>query len=210
MLAMQSIEDLLNGYRRFRGGRYGAQARLYEEIAPTQHTNVMLIGCADSRVDPSDIFDTAPGELFTVRNVANLVAPCPGEDTVRSVGASLEFAVCSLKVRHIVVMGHAGCGGVKACLDAGKGIAATPRVAAWVEYLEPARVKALADHPEDPQLALEWAGVRQSLTNLETYPFVAEAIRKGELFLHGAWFGIASGELSWLEPDDDSFRVVSH
>ncbi|MCA9001676.1 MAG: carbonic anhydrase, partial [Planctomycetes bacterium] len=202
--------DLMKGYRRFRNGRYGEQARHYEEIAAAQRTNVMLIGCADSRVDPSDIFDTAPGELFTVRNVANLVAPCPGENAVLSVGAALEFAVCSLKVRHIVVMGHAGCGGVKACLDAGNGVKPSPRVGAWVEHLEPARKKALAENPADPQLALEWAGVRQSLTNLETYPFVKEAIDAGELFLHGAWFGIVRGELSWLEPEEDTFHVVPY
>lgn len=205
---MHTIEDLLNGYRRFRKGRYGEQSRLYEELAPGQRTKVMLIGCADSRVDPSDIFDTAPGEVFTVRNVANLVAPCPGEDNPGSVGAALEFAVCGLGVSHVVVMGHAGCGGVRACLDAGEGKAPTPRVGAWVAHLEPARVKALASNPKDPQLALEWAGVRQSMENLQTYPFVVEAIEAGKLQLHGAWFGIAGGELSWLDSLDSQFKVV--
>lgn len=205
---MRTIEDLLNGYRRFRKGRYGEQARLYKDLAPGQRAKVMLIGCADSRVGPSDIFDTVPGELFTVRNVANLVAPCPSEGQVDSVGAALEFAVSGLGVSHVVVMGHAGCGGVRACLQAGEGHAPTPRVGAWVAHLEPARVKALADGPEDPQLALEWEGVRQSIKNLETYPFVAEAIREGKLKLHGAWFGIAGGELSWLDAADGSFKVV--
>jgi carbonic anhydrase len=207
---MHTIDDLLAGYRRFRKGRYGEQSRMYQELAPGQHTRVMLIGCADSRVDPSDIFDTAPGALFTVRNVANLVAVCPSEDAAGSMGAALEFAIGGLKVKHVVVMGHAGCGGVRACLDAGEGNAPSPLVGAWVSHLDSARDKALADNPKDPQLALEWEGVRQSLANLETYPFVAEAIRNGQLQLHGAWFGIAGGELSWLEPEGGEFRVVEH
>ncbi|MFT4649370.1 MAG: carbonic anhydrase [Planctomycetota bacterium] len=207
---MRTIENLMDGYRRFRKGRYGEQARIYKEIAPGQHTKVMLIGCADSRVDPSDIFDTAPGALFTIRNVANLVAACPSEDADGSMGAALEFAIGGLKVQHVVVMGHAGCGGVRACLDAGEGNAPSPLVNSWVSHLEPARTKALADNPKDPQLALEWEGVRQSLANLQTYPFVAEAIKAGQLQLHGAWFGIAGGELSWMEPEDGEFRVVQH
>ena len=205
---MRTIEDLMDGYRRFRNGRYGEQARIYEKIAPGQHTKVMLIGCADSRVDPSDIFDTAPGALFTIRNVANLVAACSEGDAGSSMGAALEFAIGGLKVQHIVVMGHAGCGGVRACLESGQGNEQSPLVEAWVSHLNPARESALADDPEDPQLALEWAGVRQSLEYLKTYPFVVQAMNSGQLQLHGAWFGIAGGELSWLETESGQFRVV--
>ncbi len=207
-MPMRTIEDLLDGYRRFRKGRYGEQKGLYAELAGGQDLEVMLVGCADSRADPSDIFDTAPGELFTVRNVANLVPASDAGESADSVAASLEYAVCVLKVKHVVVMGHAGCGGVGAALTAGAGGELPPRVAPWVAHLETARTEALASDPADPQQALEWAGIRQSLINLQTYPFVQEATASGQLNLHGAWFQIGCGALHWLDAADGSFQPV--
>ena len=205
---MRTIEELLDGYRRFRKGRYGEQKGLYAELASGQDLEVMLIGCADSRADPSDIFDTAPGELFTVRNVANLVPASDAGGSADAMAASLEYAVCVLKVKHIVVMGHAGCGGVGAALTAGEGGELPPRVAPWVAHLESARTVALATNPSDPQKALEWAGIRQSLANLESYPFVKEAVAAGDLNLHGAWFQIGGGELHWLDSAKGIFCSV--
>ncbi|MCP5020330.1 MAG: carbonic anhydrase [bacterium] len=205
---MEVITSLHDGYRRFRKGKYDQQSKLYAELALGQEPDVMLIGCADSRADPADIFDTSPGELFTVRNVANLVAPCPEKGSLDSLGTALEYAVCHLAVKHIVVMGHGGCGGVGACLAAGQGPANDAFISPWVAQLQPAKEEALASNPEDPQKALEWQGVRQSVRNLESYPFVKEALQQGKLNLHGAWFLVGSGELSWLDSCDGTFGAV--
>ncbi|MCA9002578.1 MAG: carbonic anhydrase [Planctomycetes bacterium] len=207
---MKTIEDLLNGYRGFRRGVYGQQVDLYARLARGQDPDIMLIGCADSRADPSDIFDTAPGELFTVRNVANLVPPYQPDGSLHGVSAALEFAVGNLGVHHIVVMGHGQCGGVKACLHPERQRQAGEFVGPWVSQLDEVRDRVLAEQPSDPQLALELAGVHHSLKNLMTFPFVREAIAAGRLELHGAWFAISSGELSWLDSQEDCFQLVSH
>ncbi|MEZ6004815.1 MAG: carbonic anhydrase [Planctomycetota bacterium] len=207
---MKTIEDLLNGYRRFRRGRYGEQVDLYARLARGQDPDIMLIGCADSRADPSDIFDTAPGELFTVRNVANLVPPCQEDGSLHGVSAALEFAIKSLKVKHVVVMGHGQCGGVRASLLAAEDRPVGSFIAPWVSLLDETRDEVLAKSPSDPQLALEFASVHFSLKNLMTFPFVRDAVESGHLELHGAWFAIASGELSWLDSQEDLFQLVEH
>ena len=207
---MKTIEELLNGYRRFRNGCYGEQVDLYAQLARGQDPDIMLIGCADSRADPSDIFDTAPGELFTVRNVANLVPAYQPDGELHGVSAAVEFAVTGLQVKHIVVMGHGQCGGIKAALLAAETPVQGEFVGPWMRQLDGVRDEVLAKKPSDPYLALELAGVHHSLRQLMTFPFVASAVEAGTLALHGAWFAIASGELSWLESQDGSFEVVRH
>ena len=188
---------LLDGYERFRSGRYKQDADKYTALGQGQSPKSMIIACADSRVDPTTIFDAGPGDLFIVRNVANIVPPCqPLEASLQGVSAALQFAIESLKVENIVVLGHAGCGGVSASLASGKGQPIGAYIAQWVELLSPARDTL---PPEtDKQTALEKAGVQMSLKNLESFPFVTTAIKKKNLRLHGAWFCIPSGELVWL------------
>lgn len=188
---------LLDGYERFRSGRYKQDADKYAALGQGQSPKSMIIACADSRVDPTTIFDAGPGDLFIVRNVANIVPPCqPLEASLQGVSAALQFAIESLKVENIVVLGHAGCGGVSASLASGKGQPIGAYIAQWVELLSPARDTL---PPEtDKQTALEKAGVQMSLKNLESFPFVTTAIKKKNLRLHGAWFCIPSGELVWL------------
>lgn len=205
---MQTIQDLLDGYRRFRLGRYGEQAQLYEKLARGQAPKIMLIGCVDSRADPSEIFATAPGELFTVRNVANLVPKYGTEGNLSGVGTALEFAVQNLGIRHIVVMGHGQCGGVHACLQGAE--SAGGFLGPWVAQLVGLREEVLAKQPSDAQYAMELAGVRHSLANLVTYPFVKQALDQGSLELHGAWFSIGEGELSWLAEPAGEFEIISH
>lgn len=205
---MRSPEEMIEGYRSFRRGIYKEQAELYETLAAGQNPNVMLIGCADSRAEPSDIFNAAPGQLFVVRNVANLVPPYETGGGQHGVSAALEFAVTALEVEHIVIMGHGGCGGVQASLSAADDKPVGQFIAPWVELLNEARDKVLADKPEDLQTALEFAGVDTSLKNLMSFPFVAERVNAGKLHLHGAWFAIALGQLYWRSADTGKFELI--
>lgn len=193
---------LLAGYRRFRNHGFEAQRARWATLAEGQAPPTMVIGCADSRVDPAAIFDCAPGELFVIRNVANLVPPYETGGGLHGVSAAIEFAVLGLKVSNIVVLGHAACGGITAALH---GHDLLPReasfITAWMGMIEPARAEVAAAAPQDPQRALEYAAIGLSLQHLAEFPFVAEAVTAGRLTLNGAHFGIAEGELRVLGPD---------
>lgn len=205
---MRSPQDLKAGYQRFREGAYSRQVELYRELGEGQDPDIMIIACADSRAEPAEIFAAAPGQLFIVRNVANLVPPFDTSGGLHGVSAALEFAVTALKVKHIVIMGHGGCGGVKASLAAAKNEPTGRFIAPWVELLDEARDKVLDTRPADPQTAVEHAGVGQSIENLKTFPFVQQAIEAGQLELHGAWFAIALGELHWRDNQTGAFQKV--
>jgi carbonic anhydrase len=205
--------DLLSGYKRFRSTRYREEAARYSDLADGQAPETVIIACADSRVDPATIFGAAPGELFVVRNVANLVPPCTDSpDGLHGTSAALEFAVNGLGVRHIVVMGHGGCGGVAASLATAENKSVGRFIAPWVELLSVQRDRIIANaslaDPADRQLALEHGGIRQSLENLMTFDFVADAVAGGALTLHGAWFAIGPGLLHWLNRDTGAFETI--
>ncbi|NBN80404.1 carbonic anhydrase [Microvirga tunisiensis] len=175
-----------------------------------QRPDVMVISCCDSRVTPEGVFHAGPGELFVVRNVANLVPPYEETDGQHGTSAALEYAVRVLKVKHIVVMGHAKCGGVHAFREnANAPLATGAFIGRWIKLLEPAAIAMACmpiDRLDDPQLAMEYAGVRQSLKNLATFPFVDTLLRSGELALHGAWFDIGSGELRIMDRVSGKFE----
>ncbi len=209
---MSEFEVLIEGYRRFRLGAYREQRERYDHLAQGQEPKVMVIACSDSRVDPTRVFDAEPGQMFVLRNIANLVPPHSAIHGQSSVAAALEYAVTMLKVEHVVVFGHGRCGGIAASLagdfdKAGAG----QHIHDWMEFIAPARdaVKAAASlSPDiDAQRALEQAAVRLSIENLRTYPFVAEAEKKRGLQLHGAIFDIAEGALRVL--DGGQFHAVA-
>lgn len=206
---MSTLPDaLINGYRQFRSTRYLDEAARYDALGEGQSPETMIIACADSRVDPATIFNAAPGELFVVRNVANLVPPWEAAIAgLHGTSAALEFAIGSLKIKNIVVMGHGGCGGVAASLSAGDNKPIGQFIAPWVELLNPAR-DALPAH-DDKQTALEHGGIKLSIENLKTFPFVVEAVQKGTLALHGAWFMVKTGELHWLDQQTGEFDTVT-
>lgn len=206
---MKTVDDLIAGYRRFRAGAYAEQVQLYKELGEGQDPDVMLIACADSRAEPSDIFNAAPGQMFVVRNVANLVPPYKPDGGLHGVSAALEFAVNVLKVRHIVVMGHGGCGGVTASLTKNDSPLIGEFVAPWVKLLDDARQRVMDSGSLNPQFALELEGIETSLGNLLSFPWVAEAVARGELELHGAWFAIKHGELHWRNPKTRRFEIVA-
>ena len=210
---MAGPHDLFSGYRRFRSERYATEEQHYRQIAKQQKPPTMVIGCADSRVDPATIFDAKPGELFVVRNIAALVPPYEETGTYHGTSAAIEFAVTALKVERIVVLGHGLCGGVMASLAAAEDRPVGRFIGPWVELLSPIRDELLertpSSHQETRQKALERMAVQQSLDNLMTFPFVAAAVERGALALNGAWFSIAEGRLEWLDWDSGTFDEVA-
>jgi carbonic anhydrase len=192
-------ERLAKGYRTFLGGRFAAERARYQDLAGSgQSPSIMVIGCVDSRVSPEVIFDAAPGELLVARNVANLVPRYEPGGGQHGASAALEFAVRALKVRHIVVLGHAFCGGIKAFASDDAPLSSSDFIGKWMSQITPA-AQAIGPKNGEGEEAylrkLEFASVELSLKNLMTFPFVLSAVEKGELQLHGAYFGVASGRL---------------
>lgn len=211
---MPEFAALLEGYRRFRVGAYREQRERYDRLAQGQAPKVMVIACSDSRVDPTRVFDAEPGQMFVLRNIANLVPPLAAIQGQSSVAAALEYAVTGIQVHHIVVFGHGRCGGIAAALagDFDNPVAGR-HVHAWMEFIAPARdaVRAAAAlSPDiDAQRALEQAGVRLSLDNLRTYPFVAEAEKSGAVKIHGVIFDIGEGAMRVLDRETGQFQPVA-
>jgi carbonic anhydrase len=198
---MADFSTLLEGYRRFRERGWDAQRERWAELAEGQSPKVMVIACSDSRVDPAQIFDARPGEIFVVRNVANLVPPFEPDSAYHGVSAALEFAVTQLEVEELVVMGHGFCGGCAAALTGQFDRAphgAGHFIAHWVDMLNAARTDIRARHPELGRAAfreMEIEGVRLSLRNLRSFPWVRDRETAGRLKLHGAYFAISDGLL---------------
>ena len=204
---MPEFAQLLSGYRRFRANGYVEQKARFEALAHDgQSPPIMIISCCDSRVDPATIFDTEPGQVFALRNVANLVPPYETGGGLHGVSAAIEFGVLGLGVRHIVVMGHAQCGGIKAALEGGDlGLPGRSFVDDWVDIIREARDAVAAASPPDPQRRLELDAIRVSLANLRSFPFIAEREQSGQLKLHGTFFGIADGDLWVLDEASGDF-----
>lgn len=201
---MADFSELLGGYQRFRTTGYEQQRGRWSQLREGQSPKVMIIACSDSRVDPAQIFDTSPGEIFVVRNVANLVPPFEQDASRHGVSAALEFAVTQLEVSEIVVMGHGSCGGVNAALTqafAGKDPGEGGFIAHWIDLLDDARDRIIADYGTGPDAvrALELETVRVSIANLRTFPFIPEREAAGKLHLHGAYFAIADGVLHVMD-----------
>lgn len=205
--------ELLEGYRVFTTQRLPTEQTRYRELAVRgQSPQVMVIGCCDSRVSPEVIFDAGPGELFVVRNVANLVPVYAPDSGTHGVSAALEFAVQVLKVKHIVVLGHAQCGGVKAFVNKAAPLSPGDFIGKWMSmFIKPGEVVEQREHEsmQDFVVRIEKAAVFRSLENLMTFPFVQAAVERGELILHGAYFGVAEGSLSVLDPASKEFQPVS-
>jgi len=204
---------LIDGYRAFLMSRLRKEQAHYRALAERgQSPEVMVIGCCDSRVSPEVIFDAGPGELFVVRNVANLVPPYAPDGKAHGVSAALEFGVAVLKVRHIVVLGHAQCGGVRAFAEEHEPLAPTDFIGLWMSLMAPAAEKAgpregLAQ--DDYLTRLEQANIINSLDNLLTFPRVREQVEGGAVALHGAYFGVATGKLSVLDKTTGAFVQVA-
>jgi carbonic anhydrase len=198
---MAGFSALLDGYRRFRKTGWARERERWADLAEGQSPQVLVIACSDSRVDPATIFDARPGEMFVIRNVAALVPPYQPDSHYHGVSAALEFAVTQLDVREVLVMGHGLCGGCAASLtgqfDDARG-GEGHFIAHWIDLLDAARDKVRAEHASLDRAAfqaMEREGVKVSLRNLRTFPWVREREADGRLKLHGAVFSIADGLL---------------
>jgi carbonic anhydrase len=206
-------QRLIDGYNAFADGRLQKEQDRYRDLAEQgQQPEIMVIGCCDSRVSPEVIFDASPGELFVVRNVANIIPPYSPDGQAHGVSAALEFGIGALRIKHIVVLGHAHCGGVKAYAQETAPLSPGDFIGKWMQLMAPA-VRKLgpmggAESREEYLTRLEQANISNSLENLMTFPLLAKLIDKGKVATHGAYFGVASGDLSVLDQATGEFRPI--
>jgi carbonic anhydrase len=212
--ASAEFDRLIAGYHRFHKEDWSRQRSRWAQLAEGQSPKTLVIACSDSRVDPTRIFDVTPGELFVVRNIANLVPPFETSEGYHGVSAALEFAVTQLNVDQVIVMGHGACGGVSASLN--HAFEGAPRgeggfIADWVSLLAEARDRIVAEHGTGPEAvrALEHECVKVSIANLRTFPFIPEREQDGRLKLRGAHFAISEGVLYLLDDATGQFAPAS-
>jgi len=205
-------QHLIDGYRTFTSQRLPTEQSRYRELSERgQSPAVMVIGCCDSRVSPEVIFDAGPGELFVVRNVANLVPVFQPDGGAHGVSAALEYAVQVLRIKHIVVLGHAQCGGIRAFIDDIDPLSPGDFIGRWMAmFIKPGEKVSQREREtrQDFTTRIEKAAVFRSLENLMTFPFVRSRVERGEMELHGAYFGVAEGSLFVLDPEAKEFRSV--
>ena len=211
---MNAIDKLKDGFKSFQSGQFRENRDLYRDLIENgQHPGVAVVACSDSRVDPATVLQADPGDLFVIRNVANLV-PSSSVQGPHGVGAALEYAVEHLNVSHILILGHAHCGGIQALVD--QPLAPTPDdtsfIPGWISTAENARARiadAMPDAPaRDRYRACEQAAILESLGHLMSFPFVRARVEKGALGLHGWYVDIEAGELSLYDPDTETFRAL--
>ena len=209
---MRDIERLVDGFQRFQHQYYEEAPSLYRNLRDGQHPSTLLVGCCDSRVDPAMLLGCDPGDIFTVRNVANLIPPYEQHGgTQHGTSAALEFGVQALHVKHIVVLGHAHCGGIRAFADDQEPLSPGDFIGRWMSQIAPAAAALGPNARYDPEAfrrRLEFASVELSLENLMTFPFVRKAVESGHMRLHGAYFGVAEGTLYVLDRETKEFRSV--
>lgn len=205
-------QRLLSGYQTFATQRLPTEQSRYRELSQGgQSPEVMVIGCCDSRVSPEVIFDVGPGELFVARNVANLVPVYQPDGGAHGVSAALEYAVQVLKVKHIVVLGHAQCGGIRAFVDNIEPLSPGDFIGRWMSmFIKPGEKVEQRDHETMQQFVtrIEKAAVLRSIENLMTFPFIKNLVDGGKLQLHGAYFGVAEGSLSIVDQATNEFSRV--
>jgi carbonic anhydrase len=210
---MNFPKQLIDGYRAFCDGRLQTEQDRFRELAEHgQSPEIMVIGCCDSRCAPEAIFNARPGELFVARNISGLVPPYTPDGATRAVSASLEFAVQALKVKHIVVLGHAQCGGIRAYVEEAKPLSPGDFIGHWMKLIEPA-AKAVGPRGsmtmDQYVTRLEQMSVVTTLDNLMTFPCVKILVERGKLMLHGAYFGVAAGRLSIRNPVSGIFEQIA-
>lgn len=207
-MSRKELERLVSGFRQFRDKYFDPENSLYRQLATGQSPKTLVIGCSDSRVDPAIITSSGPGELFVVRNVANLVPPFEKGGGHHGVSAAIEFAVTQLKVENVIIMGHRQCGGIRA-LVSGIHVDTNSFVDRWVAIARPAHFRALAAHPNADQDTLcqhcELEAIKISIENLRTFPFVPKAEKERGMNVIGAYFDLESGRLLELNQATGEF-----
>jgi len=210
---MSGLEKLIAGFRQFRKRYYEDEPELYKQLITRGQTpSALFIACCDSRVHPAHIMDTDPGDIFVVRNVANLVPPYVDDGKTHGTSAAIEFAVKHLQVPHIIVMGHSQCGGIRALMASDRGQDTRVFIDPWMAIMAPARARVEKDHRdatlEEKCGHCERTAISISLANLRSFPFIIDAITRGSLHLHGWYFDIEHGILSALEEGSGTFAPI--
>ena len=207
-------EHLTDRFHRFKFRHFDHHRDTYADLATFgQSPDVMIVSCCDSRCDPETIFSAKPGELFVVRNVANLIPPFETGGRFHGVSAALEFAALNLRVKHIVVMGHSGCGGIKAALEHSAAIQTEAMfISRWMSMLDECRLHVLASHQGADRAqavqAFEKEAVKVSIANLRSFPFIQDLENRSKVALHGAYFDIATGSLLVLNQSNGEFHPL--
>lgn len=211
------MDKLIDGYRRFRATTYPANRALYESFATQpQRPSAMIIGCSDARVDPAINFDTGPGEVFMVRNVANVIPPYAPDSDHHGTSAALEFAVTALEVPRIAILGHAKCGGIRALVEKVDDEPHNDFIDLWMQVALPAKKVAVARAVSENRVEdkahvcrlCEMANVRVGLANLRTFPWIAEREKAGRIVLQGLYFDITTGDLFRLNELNEFEKVA--
>lgn len=209
---MADVTKFLNGIENFQQRHFGENAELASTLVDGQQPQALLIGCCDSRVDPAVLLNCDLGELFILRNIANLVPPYIYNDDYHGVSSSLEYAVCRLEVTDIIVLGHSECGGIAALMEAADSGDSGEFIGKWVNIAAAARDKVLAEMPDAPRdkqaRACEREAILISLKNLMTFPWVKERVAKGQLCLHGWYYNIKTGQLRYYNQLTGEFEIL--
>ena len=209
---MKDIADFIAGFKKFRQEYFDADEQRFAPLKHGQQPKVLLIGCSDSRVDPAILTGCAPGELFVVRNVANLVPPCEHDQHHHGVSAALEYAVCHLEVEHIIILGHSSCGGIGALMHGIANGRSAEFIGPWVKIAERAREQVLKELPDKEPAkqskACEQASILVSLENLLSFPWVKQRVESGALTLHGWYFDMGGGQLYSYSPESAGFEQL--
>jgi len=208
-MEVRNIQQFIEGFQRFQSKYFTGEDRLFEKLNHGQNPTTLLIGCCDSRVDPALLLDCDPGDIFVVRNVANLVPPCNESAQQHGVSAAIQFAVEALNVKRIIVMGHEKCGGIRALMQGYQPGRKIDFIGRWMKIAEPVKLQVkqqLAHCSEAEQLrACELGAVINSLNNLRSFPWVSEREAIGELALHGWYFDMSNGALLAYSERSDTF-----
>jgi carbonic anhydrase len=207
---MQDIERFIDGFQRFQRQYFESSPRLYRDLNQGQHPSTLLIGCCDSRVDPAQLLGCDPGDIFTIRNIANLVPPCGGSNGRQGVSAAIQFAVTVLEVQRIIVLGHSGCGGIRALMEEQfPSQGGTDFLGRWLNIADPAKYRVRQKMRNAPQAELnqacELAAILVSLKNLESFPWIGTRMQNAGLSLHGWYFDMKAGALLAYSPRADAF-----
>ena len=210
---MEEIANFVAGFQRFQARYFGEDVELFDQLRQGQHPKALFVACCDSRVAPALLTGCDPGELFVVRNVANLVPPCESDGGYHGVSAALEFGVCILGVGHVIVMGHSQCGGIAALMSGAEEYRSGSFVSNWMKIAEKARRRVVADLPHKSRelqcRACEQASILLSLENLLSFAWIRERVESGKLRLHGWYFDLERGELSGYDLASEKFIPFS-
>lgn len=209
---MKDIAHFIAGFKRFQQKYFDPHGQRFAPLIDGQNPKVLVIGCSDSRVDPAILTGCDPGELFVVRNVANLVPPCKHDHHHHGVSAALEYAVCHLEVERIIILGHSGCGGIGALMHGISNGRPAEFIGPWVKIAERAKEQVLKELPNKDMAAqsraCEQAAILVSLENLLSFPWISDRVESGSLLLHGWYFDISIGQLYSYVPETACFEPL--